>query len=187
MFRFSIVPTTSVIAKPFVTPTAGTFTNSVKITLSTATVGATIRYTLSGADPASSSTLYKKTGITITNSVTLKAKAFKGANTSAVSTAVFTIIVPPPPAISTTSLTDAPFKQTYSVPLQIEPGTGWGLFKWSLAPKSKLPAGLKLNAKTGVISGKATKAGTVTFMVVVTDARKKTGTQGLSLTIDAAP
>ena len=35
--------------------------------------------------------------------------------------------------------------------------------------------------------GKATKTGTVTFMVVVTDARKKTGTQGLSLTVDASP
>ena len=184
---FTIINTTVTVATPAVTPSDGTFTNSVKVTLSTATAGATIRYTLNGTDPTSSSTVYKKIGITITNSVIFKAKAFKGSVASDIATMSFTIIVPPPPAIATTSLSDAPFKQPYTAAIQLAPGTGWGPFKWTLAPKSKLPTGLKLNAKTGVISGKATKTGTVTFMVVVTDARKKTGTQGLSLTVDASP
>ncbi len=66
-------------------------------------------------------------------------------------------------------------------------------FKWSLASgSSPLPPGLKLNAK-GVLSGKATTAGTYPFVVKVVDTKTKktktkpstqnTATAALSITI----
>ena len=175
----------SSIAMPIITPPGGTFTNSQKVTLCCTNKSAKIRYTLTGADPNSSSTVYKTTGIILTNSVTLRAEAFNGTNASAMAMAKFTIIVPPPPIIVPTSLLVATEKKPYTAPaLAVTPGTGYGAFKWSLAKGSKLPAGLKLNARTGIISGKPTKTGTFNFTVEVTDARKKTGTQALSLTVD---
>lgn len=178
-------PTQQSIATPVITPPGGTFSNSALVTLSCATTGATIHYTADGTDPTSTSPAYKKKALTLTNSVSLKAKAVKGTNTSTTATAVFTIIVPPPPTIATTNLTNATAKQSYTATLHITPGTGVAPFKWSLLPGSKLPAGLTLKATTGVISGKPAKP-TVTpasFTVHVTDARKRTATQLLTLTI----
>ena len=183
---FSLLVSTSSqpVAMPSITPpSGGVFTNSVKVVFGCATAGAMIRYTTDGSDPTGSSPVYKKTGITITNSVTLKAKAFKGANTSAVSTAVFTIIVPPPPSIGTTSLITATAKQPYAATLHITPGTGWGPYKWSVMSGGRLPVGLVLNTKTGIISGKPTKTGTVNFTIKVIDARKQAATQALTLTV----
>ena len=67
------------VATPSFAPPAGTFTNSVNVTVSTATSGATVFYTTDGADPSDSS--YDGSGL---NSVqvalnatrTLKAKAY---------------------------------------------------------------------------------------------------------------
>ena len=175
---------TQPVAIPSITPASGgVFTNSVKVALSCATAGAMIRYTTDGSDPTGSSPVYKKTGITITNSVTLKAKAFKSSNTSAIATAVFTIIQPPPLTITTTNLTAGKVKTTYgSVTLQATGGVA--PYKWSLAKGNKLPAGLTLNA-AGTLTGKPTKA-TVTpasFTVQITDSKKRTDTQLLTLTI----
>ena len=172
------------MASPIITPNGGTFTNSVKVLLSFDTAGAALHYTTDETEPTSRSVTYKIVGITITNSVTLTVKAFtKDLADSGIATAIFTIIIPPPPIITTTSLEDAIAKEPYTATLQVTPGTGWGPFNWTLAPKSKLPAGLKLNAKTGIISGKPTKTGQFNVTVKVTDAKKQTGTQLLTLTI----
>ena len=62
---------------PTFSPAAAAFTtDSVDVTLACATAGATIRYTLDGSEPTSSSTVYSAP-ITIDVSTTIKAKAFK--------------------------------------------------------------------------------------------------------------
>jgi len=183
---FTINNITAVVATPTITPTGGTFSNSVKVTLSCTTVGATIHYTLDGTDPTSSSPTYKKIAITLTTPGTLKAKSFKGKAASITAVEAFTIIAPPPPTIATTSLPDATAKKPYTATVQVTPGTGVAPYKWSLQPGSKLPAGLSLNATRGVIAGKPTKS-TVTpasFTVKVTDAKKQTVTQTLALTVN---
>lgn len=78
--------------KPGIVPNGGTFSNSVTVTLTSATPCVTIRYTTNGSDPTAFSTLY--TGpfnITTHGTTTLKAKSFRGSGESPVSTATFTI------------------------------------------------------------------------------------------------
>ena len=65
------------LPEPTFSPTAMAFlTDSLDITLACATAGATIRYTLDGSEPTSSSAAYSAP-ITITATTTIKAKAFK--------------------------------------------------------------------------------------------------------------
>ena len=178
---FTIIITTPAVAIPTITPAGGTFTNSVKVSLSCGTAGATIRYTIDGSAPTSSSPIYK-TALTLTNSVTLKVQAFKKKLAdSAVATAAFTVIPPPPLTVTTATLPGGTVKVKYSQSLTATGGTA--PYKWSLATGSKLPAGLTLNATTGLISGKPTKAATANFIVKVTDAKKQAASQALSITI----
>ena len=63
------------LAAPTVTPTAGPYTTSVAVTMSSPQSGATIRYTTNGTTPIASSTAY--TGpVTLTATTTIKAKVF---------------------------------------------------------------------------------------------------------------
>jgi hypothetical protein len=80
------------LAPPMISPNGGTFfTNSVKVTLTNGTSGATIRYTLDNTLPTSNSTLYSSP-FTLTNDVTVIATAFKnGYVTSPAAGASFTL------------------------------------------------------------------------------------------------
>jgi hypothetical protein len=86
----------STVATPTFTPPAGTYTSAQNVTVSTATTGATIRYTTDGSTPSSTvGTVY--TGpVAISTTTTLKAIAYKsGMNPSAVASALYTINIAP--------------------------------------------------------------------------------------------
>ena len=80
-----------VVATPAISPNGGTYTETASVTITCATSGATIHYTLDGTTPTTSSAVY--TGaITLTQSATVKAIAVKSEYTnSAVASAAFTI------------------------------------------------------------------------------------------------
>jgi|GEM_PF-3531792 len=85
--------TLSTVSTPTFSPAAGTYTSTQNVTISSATAGATIYYTLDGTDPASSATraIYAS-AIAVSATKTIKAKAFKtGMNPSVTSQATYTI------------------------------------------------------------------------------------------------
>ncbi len=78
-------------APVFDPPTGATATNSIDFSLSCLTEGVTIRYTTTGSEPTSSSTVYTNT-VSMWQNTTVKAKAFKsGMADSATATAVYTV------------------------------------------------------------------------------------------------
>jgi hypothetical protein len=86
----------------------------------------------------------------------------------------------PPNITSTSPLTGATHGHPYSVTLNETGGTS--AFTWS--ETGALPAGLNLNASTGIISGTETGAdNTYNFTAKVTDANGVTDTQALSITV----
>jgi hypothetical protein len=94
-------------------------------------------------------------------------------------------VTEPPLSITTTSLAGGSSGNAYSQTLQAIGGTP--PYTWSISVGT-LPAGLTLNAATGVISGTPTATGTSNFTVKVTDSTAPTpgtATAALSITINA--
>src|SRR5207247_1379475 len=81
----------TVVATPTFSPAGGTYTGSVTVTISDATSGATIHYTIDGSTPTTSSPVY--TGaLTFTQTTTLNAMAAApGMTDSAVASATYAI------------------------------------------------------------------------------------------------
>lgn len=77
------------LAVPTIAPAGGYFTNSVSVTLSDATPGATLYYTLDNSTPTTNSSLYTAPFV-LTNTAAVKVFAMKsGANPSGVISAIF--------------------------------------------------------------------------------------------------
>ena len=78
------------VEAPTFSPVAGTFTTAQTVTLSCATTGATIYYTLDGTEPTDSSTEYTN-AIAVSTTTTIKAIAYVGSEASTVATATYHI------------------------------------------------------------------------------------------------
>jgi hypothetical protein len=89
-----------------------------------------------------------------------------------------------PLSATTSSLPNATVGQPYQATLQASGGSG--VNSWSIGPGS-LPAGLSLNAATGVISGTPTTAGQSGFSVTVSSPTPPQAvTESLSITVSSA-
>ncbi|MBI5003692.1 putative Ig domain-containing protein [Candidatus Kaiserbacteria bacterium] len=89
-----------------------------------------------------------------------------------------------PPAITTTSLSEATIGVGYNHSLHVTDGSA--PYVWTIASGS-LPAGLSLNGSNGEISGVPSIAGNYDFTVQVTDTNSQTAIQDLTLVVNPAP
>jgi uncharacterized protein (TIGR02145 family) len=102
-------------ASPTATPAGGVYTSAQTVTLSSATSGATIYYTLDGTSPTTSSSVYSAP-ITVAASETIKAIAVAtGFTNSAVGTAAY--VIQPPAAAPTFSPVAGTYTSVQSVAL----------------------------------------------------------------------
>jgi hypothetical protein len=85
----------AVVDAPSISPAGGSFNSAQNVTISCATTDAVIRYTTNGADPTESdSVITSGSSISVSRSMTLKAKAWKnGWSPSSISSATYTITV----------------------------------------------------------------------------------------------
>jgi hypothetical protein len=82
---------TTTVATPTFSPVAGSYTTAQQVTITTATAGASIRYTLDGSTPTASSLLFSAP-INVAASTTINAIGIKsGSTNSAVASASYTI------------------------------------------------------------------------------------------------
>lgn len=89
------------VATPTFNPEAGTYSEAVSVTISCATEGATIYYTLDGTNPMEDGTVYTS-AINIAENTTVKAFAMKeGYLNSGVASATYTIYEAPAPSLIT--------------------------------------------------------------------------------------
>jgi alpha-tubulin suppressor-like RCC1 family protein len=76
-----VVPTGTVNA-PVITPTAGTYTDHILVSMSSSTSGATVRYTLDGTTPMHASPVFQGVPLVVRSTTTVTAKAFKSGMTA---------------------------------------------------------------------------------------------------------
>ncbi|MBZ5634889.1 MAG: chitobiase/beta-hexosaminidase C-terminal domain-containing protein [Acidobacteriia bacterium] len=89
---FDNVTVTGAAVMPTFNPAPGSYSSSVTISISTVTPGASIRYTLDGSTPTSSSGTLYSGSITVNTTTTIKAIAYKtGMTDSGVASATYTI------------------------------------------------------------------------------------------------
>lgn len=121
---YDVTDAIQTVATPVVSPNGGSFTGSVGVTLSCATVGAQIRYTTDGSSPTAQSTLYSGP-FALSATATVRAKGFlQGMNESAPGSAVFTITAPPDPdPVGTPEISPAAGSYVGSVGVSISTAT----------------------------------------------------------------
>jgi hypothetical protein len=172
---------------------------SIAVTPTSATnlVGATQQYTATGTYSDSSTQnltsqaawTSSKTAVATINASGLATAVSAGSTTisaglGGVTNGTTLTVQAAPLTLTTASLTNGVLSASYSATLTASGGTL--PYTWSIASGS-LPAGLTLNAGSGVISGIPTVAGTLSFTAQVSDSSSpvQTATKSLSLTISS--
>ena len=126
------------VATPTFSPAAGTYNVAQNVTISCATAGATIYYTVDGTEPTTSSAVYES-AITVSETATLKAFAVKaGMLNSEVSTATYTIV--PLYSITvdgsiehgTVTASTATAEEGATITLTATPATGYHFGAWNV-------------------------------------------------------
>lgn len=102
-------------------------------------------------------------------------------NNGVTATQALTITIVAAPSITTASLPDGEVNIAYSQTLGAIGGSG-DYTTWAIT-SGTLPAGLSLDASTGVISGTPTTAGSSSVIIQLTDSGGSVTTQALSITI----
>jgi len=88
----TFVSLNSTVASPTFSPTAGTYTSTQSVTISTSTSGASIRYTTDGSTPNETAGTLYSSPVSVSANTTIKAIAYKsGMTDSSVSSATYTI------------------------------------------------------------------------------------------------
>jgi len=129
---------------------------------------------------------------TITNSTSIDISSMPAHTAGAVRVSVVSLGIArtgdytynPGPALLFSAPPGAEVGVAYSSQLTVTGGTS--PFTWSVSSGS-LPAGVTLNASTGLLSGTPTAAGTYSFTVKVTDKSGLTDTKSVSLSVIAGP
>lgn len=85
------------ISEPVISPAGGTFSSQLTVTITCETEGAAIYFTSDETTPTKSTGQWYSQPLTVTESVVLKAVAYKDGMTSGVTTAVFTLVDEPDP------------------------------------------------------------------------------------------
>lgn len=165
------------VSTPVVSPLGGAFIQSVDISVTAFTTGASFYYTTDGSDPTESSTLYTAP-ISITNSLTLKVRGFKaGLNPSAIVTASYTIDPGTAPFITTmaqaNALKDALYQ--YDVDASGVPNPTFIL--------DQFPAGMTIDSTTGIISWTPITAGDFDVTVRASNGIGSDDTESFTLTV----
>ncbi len=116
---------------------------------------------------------------TATGDFTFKVQVTDGTRTDA---QTYTLSVVAPLKITQTT---TPHAGEVARPLQLQLGASGGKapYRWAPAAGTTLPAGLKLDPSTGVVSGQPTVAGTYTLKLAVTDALGLTDTVDVNLSV----
>ena len=118
--------------------------------------------------------------VTSAETVVVKAETLEGLAPVSIATASVSVTPPDRLIISTQDLPPAVSGISYSKPLSSSGGNA--PYTWSIS-SGALPAGMLLNASSGVVSGSTTHSGIFAFTVGLKDAASNQATQALTLTV----
>ncbi|MEM0897586.1 MAG: PQQ-dependent sugar dehydrogenase [Verrucomicrobiota bacterium] len=163
---------------PAISPNGGTYADSVSVSLSTTSPGATIRYTTDGSDPDVASPLYSPPSLTLTNSATLKARAYaSGFDPSTIAEAVFTVEVSTPPSFTNTAPSTATMGTVYqhTVTSNATPAATYSL--------DTAPAGMAIHPETGEIFWPVNTTGSVPVTIRAGNGIAPDALQGITINV----
>ena len=174
------------VATPSFSPDGGTYGTAQSVTISCTTEGATIRYTLDGSDPTSTSQVYSDP-LTISSNTTLKAIAFVGDEASNVASATYTFLAP---LTSMQEIFDAATSTSTQVAITFDNFVVTGKNSGSSSNKAYLTDGTKgciiYESSHGFTAGDVLNGTAVCNLVLFGNAAELTGlkhgTSGLTVT-----